>query len=171
MNIYQLTTKYIEDMEYLEQGIDVKTGEIIDLENKEKIQEIKEAISKDVVEKASNIIKVISNRTIQADLIQKEIERLEKYLKSYENATNALKKIVSNTMETLNLTKIETESGRISIRKSQSVNIIEQDKIPSKYIKQTITEKVDKVAVKEDIKQGILVDGAILKTNYSLVIK
>ncbi len=171
MNIYQLTTKYIEDMEYLEQGIDVKTGEIIDLENKEKIQEIKEAISKDVVEKASNIIKVISNRTIQADLIQKEIERLEKYLKSYENATNALKKIVSNTMETLNLTKIETESGRISIRKSQSVNIIEQDKIPSKYIKQTITEKVDKVAVKEDIKQGILVDGAVLKTNYSLVIK
>lgn len=171
MNIYQLTTKYIEDMEYLEQGIDVKTGEIIDLENKEKIQEIKEAISKDVVEKASNIIKVISNRTIQANLIQKEIERLEKYLKSYENATNALKKIVSNTMETLNLTKIETESGRISIRKSQSVNIIEQDKIPSKYIKQTITEKVDKVAVKEDIKQGILVDGAVLKTNYSLVIK
>lgn len=171
MNIYQLTTKYIEDMEYLEQGIDVKTGEIIDLENKEKIQEIKEAISKDVVEKASNIIKVISNRTIQADLIQKEIERLEKYLKSYENATNALKKIVSNTMETLNLTKIETESGRISIRKSQSVNIIEQDKIPIKYIKQTITEKVDKVAVKEDIKQGILVDGAVLKTNYSLVIK
>lgn len=171
MNIYQLTTKYIEDMEYLEQGIDVKTGEIIDLENKEKIQEIKEAISKDVVEKASNIIKVISNRTIQADLIQKEIERLEKYLKSYENATNALKKIVSNTMETLNLTKIETESGRISIRKSQSVNIIEQDKIPSKYIKQTITEKVDKIAVKEDIKQGILVDGAVLKTNYSLVIK
>ena len=171
MNIYQLTTKYIEDMEYLEQGIDVKTGEIIDLENKEKIQEIKEAISKDVVEKASNIIKVISNRTIQAELIQKEIERLEKYLKSYENATNALKKIVSNTMETLNLTKIETESGRISIRKSQSVNIIEQDKIPSKYIKQTITEKVDKVAIKEDIKQGILVDGAALKTNYSLVIK
>lgn len=171
MNIYQLTTKYIEDMEYLEQGIDVKTGEIIDLENKEKIQEIKEAISKDVVEKASNIIKVISNRTIQADLIQKEIERLEKYLKSYENATNALKKIVSNTMETLNLTKIETESGRISIRKSQSVEIVAQDKIPSKYIKQTITEKVDKIAVREDIKQGLEVDGAILKTNYSLVIK
>ena len=171
MNIYQLTTKYIEDMEYLEQGIDVKTGEIIDLENKEKIQEIKEAISKDVVEKASNIIKVISNRTIQADLIQKEIERLEKYLKSYENATNALKKIVSNTMETLNLTKIETESGRISIRKSQSVEIVAQDKIPGKYIKQKITEKVDKIAVTEDIKQGILVDGAVLKTNYSVVIK
>ena len=53
---------------------------ILSLENKEKIQEIKEAISKDVVEKASNIIKVISNRTIQADLIQKEIERLVEIL-------------------------------------------------------------------------------------------
>lgn len=53
----------------------------------------------------------------------------------------------------MGLNKIETPLGNFSLRKSESVNIIDSTKIPSEYVNVVIENKPDKVKIKDAIKK------------------
>ena len=49
--------------------------------------------------------------------------------------------------------------------------IEDESKIPKEYIKEKITTSIDKKTLKEDIKQGLIIDWCSIEVDYNLVIK
>lgn len=76
-----------------------------------------------------------------------------------------------STISDVNKYKFEATQGKISYRKSDSVNIENIDIIPKEFIKEKVEISADKTEIKKAIKNGHSVDGAILVTNLNMQIK
>jgi hypothetical protein len=68
---------------------------------------------------------------------------------------------------------IDTPNGNLSIRKSSSVDIVDESVIPEEYLNtRTIVEtKPDKNKIKEALSNSIEVPGCIIKINDNLNLK
>ena len=105
------------------------------------------------------------------DLIDLEIKRLNALKKPLVNSIDRLKNNLSQAMQMFEVTELKTPLLKINFRKSESVEIEDLALLDSNYIKVVTTKTADKVAIKEAIKQGENVQGAVLVTNQNLQIK
>ena len=121
--------------------------------------------------KAGNYAKVIANIQSDADAIDNEIKRLKAMKESKERAIDRLKSAVKNAMLVSNIEKIESPLFKLSIRKSEAVEVDIVEALPNAFqnVKNVVT--ADKVAIKEAIKRGENVTGARLIENFNLQIK
>ena len=124
-------------------------------------------------EKSSDIIGFYLNEKADIEAIDTEIKRLQEMKKRKVNNLERFKEYVKSNMEQLNLQKIETELGKITLAKNPlSVEIIDEDKIPEQYKTAEITYKIDKKAIANDYKEGKVIEGVnIHDDNTSLRIK
>jgi hypothetical protein len=105
------------------------------------------------------------------DLIDLEIKRLNALKKPLVNSIDRLKNNLSNAMQMFDVTELKTPLLKINFRKSESVEIEDLALLDSNYIKVVTTKTADKIAIKEAIKSGENVQGAVLVTNQNLQIK
>jgi len=105
------------------------------------------------------------------EIIEKEIERLQKLNKSCDKTIVKLKDRVEFAMNTFEADKIETPLIKISFRKSESVEVENINQLPNEYKVIKVTESADKFKIKDAIKSGILIDGCSIKTNRNIQIK
>lgn len=161
-NIFEIKKEYIDLMNEVINNEGEFTPELL-----EKL-EINE---KDLKDKAINYAYVIKNIEYENEIIDIENNRL-KELKARNNIkiTN-LKKTVKKSMEVYNIDKIDSPILKLSLRKSESVNIIDESKISHNLIKTTINTAPDKIAIKSALKSGSIIDGAEIVTNINLQIK
>lgn len=96
--------------------------------------------------------------------IQSLVESKEKELKRMDNFINFL-------MQSFQKDKLETNLYKISYRKSESVEIINEEMIPQEFMKEKTTVAPDKTAIKEALKNWAEVPGATIKINNNLQIK
>lgn len=160
MNLYEITREAMELASLLE--------------TEELTPELEQAlvINQDQLQaKANNYAKVIVNIQSDADAIDAEIKRLKAMKESKERAITRLKEAVKNAMLVSNIEKIESPLFKLSIRKSEAVEVDMLEGLPSEFvnIKNVITP--DKLAIKEAIKRGEFVLGARLVDNFNLQIK
>ena len=160
-SLYELTS----DLREL-QDIDFTEAE------ESQIEQIKDIIKAQIDSKGTGIIAVIRNEESDIEGIKAEIERLQDLKKSKENRIENLKKYTKECLEDANIKKVSTSLGNMTVRKNPaSVEIIDESLISDDY-KRAITEiKVDKKAILADLKEGVVVEGAALKTSTSLMIK
>lgn len=107
----------------------------------------------------------------EISIIKEEIERLQGLINSRDKAIKRMKDVILNAMETFEIDKIETPLIKISIRESEAVEVINEAQIPDIYFSKKTTEMLSKTMIKEAIKSGASIDGAIIKINKSLQIK
>ena len=84
------------------------------------------------------------------------------------------KQYVKENMEKLGITKLETEIGKMSIAKNPlSIEIENEDQIPSEFKQEVMTVKIDKTAIKTYFKEtGEIVPGTrIISDKTSLRVK
>ena len=105
------------------------------------------------------------------DLIDLEIKRLNALKKPLVNSIDRLKNNLSQAMQMFDVTELKTPLLKINFRKSESVEVTDIDLLDADFVKTTITKAADKVAIKEAIKSGENVQGAVLVTNQNLQIK
>ena len=105
------------------------------------------------------------------DLIDLEIKRLNALKKPLVNSIDRLKNNLSNAMQMFEVTELKTPLLKINFRKSESVEVTDIDLLDADFVKTTITKAADKIAIKEAIKSGENVQGAVLVTNQNLQIK
>lgn len=105
------------------------------------------------------------------DLIDLEIKRLNALKKPLVNSIDRLKNNLSQAMQMFEVTELKTPLLKINFRKSESVEIEDLALLDSNYIKVVTTKTADKVAIKDAIKSGENVQGAVLVTNQNLQIK
>lgn len=114
---------------------------------------------------------MVKELEMQSDTIDIEIKRLQVLKKTRTNTIDKLKNNLSQAMQMFEVTELKTPLLKINFRKSESVEIEDIALLDSNFIKTTITKAADKVAIKEAIKSGENVQGAILQTNLNLQIK
>jgi acetoacetate decarboxylase len=115
----------------------------------------------------SYAIKTVSN---DVDAISEEIKRLQALKKAKENVVQKLKDTVVNAMQIYGIEKVETPTLKLSIRRSEAVEVDDSfdDDI---YMIKKVTYTPDKTRLKEAIKRGESIQGVTLKENYNLQIK
>jgi seryl-tRNA synthetase len=144
------------------------------LETEELTPELEQAliINQDQLQaKANNYAKVIVNIQSDADAIDGEIKRLKAMKESKERAITRLKEAVKNAMLVSSIEKIESPLFKLSIRKSEAVEVDMLEGLPSEFVNIKNVVTPDKIAIKEAIKRGEFVLGARLVDNFNLQIK
>ena len=114
---------------------------------------------------------IIKDIESEIDVIDVELKRLAALKKQRTNAVDKLKTSLSQAMQLFDISELKTPTLKINFRKSESVEVDDLNLLESQYKKVTITEAADKTAIKDAIKNGIQVTGAVLKTNLNLQIK
>jgi len=160
MNLYEIT----QEAQYL----------AVLLETEELTAELEEAliINQDQLQaKAVNYAKVITNYQAESDAIDQEIKRLKAMKDSREKKIEWLKESVKKAMLVSGIEKVESPLFKISVRRSEAVEVDIVEALPSAFqnIKNVVT--ADKVAIKEAIKRGENVMGARIIENFNLQIK
>ena len=161
------------------QKMDLWLDEIDEAEESEELKTEKEKMWLDVMgtleimlkEKNVNIVRYILGLNKKTDIISDEIKRLQTLKKQAENRAEKMVKYVSDIMLRLNYSKIETDFGTFSFRKSESVDIENPTIIPKEFTTTKIEISPDKTAIKKAIKEGKIVPGAVLLQKQNLQIK
>lgn len=141
--------------------IDGETGEVF---NKKYLDDLRIAKNR----KIENIACWIKNLQAEIEAYKKEEENFRIRRKQAEKRIENLKWYLT---EWIPGEKIETPRAKISWRKSEVVNILDENLIPSGYKSQKITEVIDKKEIKRAIKSGMAVAGADIKVNENIQIK
>lgn len=148
------------------------------MENEEITEEDKREIEKELIillqQKSQNIIGYTRNIELTINAMKEEEKRIADNRKTLENKMTRFKEYVKECMESNGFTKIETELGTLSIAKSPaSVEIMNEDEIPSEFKQEVVTVKVDKTKIKNNFKEtGEIPAGVnIVTTNTNLRIK
>lgn len=164
LSLYNITNKFVDLMNKAEEG------ELTE----EEYNELGSELALELQNKSTSIVGYVQNENALIDAIDVQIKRLQDMKKTKQNGLDNFKKYVKENMERLNLQKVETEIGILSIAKSPiSVEIIDEDKIPNKFKKIIQETKIDKTAIKDYFKEtGEIVEGVnILTENTNLRIK
>lgn len=158
-----------QDVKELEGLLD-RLEEAGDDEATEEVKEIKTTVEKLIQSKSEGLIAVVRANEMMIENIEAERKRLADLKTKKQARIDSIKKYALECMQAMEVKKIETHLGNMTIRKGLGKLIVDDiDKIPDEY-KITKTEvKEDKTAIKKAIKDGQEIPGAHLLIEDSLV--
>lgn len=114
------------------------------------------------------ILKTLDNTT---SIIDAEIKRLMKLKERSERNKETFKERLSEAMQQFGVEKINTPTLTLSFRKSESIEISDEDKVPDNFFDQKTIFTISKTRIKEAIKEGKQVPGAELISKQNLQVK
>ena len=160
MNLFNIQQQYLSLAEQISEG--ELTPEL------EQALQINET---ELKEKAVNYGFVIRGYEYNNTCIDNEIKRLQELKKRNTNVVNRLENSISEAMKLYGIEKVESPTLKLSFRKSESTEIVNEAQIDDKFMTIKTTVTPNKTAIKEAIKNGEVVEGAVLVTNFNLQIK
>ena len=139
--------------------------------SEEQVQELGTELAMELKNKSSNIIAYVIDSESLLERIKAEEKRLADIRKIGEAKLEKFKKYVKENMEALELQKIQTELGTLSIAKNPiSVDVIEEDKLPNEFKQEVVTVKIDKKAIAQHFKEtGEVPSGCIIYTDRTSI--
>lgn len=120
--------------------------------------------------KIDNVIEFMARVQHTGVLLKQQADDLNRKVKTLNNVIDAMQFNVLQAVRN-NKGKLETGRWKLSIRKSQSVEIIAPDILPDKFVQRKITEAPIKNEIKKALKNGQIVPGAVLKEKENLNIR
>lgn len=164
MKLYEIKNGMIDTLDIFLEGEQTE----VDRENYNYIMDY---LKEELKSKSSDLIKYIRNLELENTVTKLEIERLEDLKKGKEKKIKSIKNYIKGILIDLDKKKVETELGNLSLRKTTSVEITDISKIPREYlvVKEEVTPS--KKLIGDSLKKNILIDGAVLKEDYSVLIK
>ena len=160
MNLYEITREAQELASLLEtEELTPELEEMLVI-NQEQLQA-----------KAGNYAKVIANIQSDADSIDQEIKRLKAMKDSKDRAITRLKEALRHAMLVSAIDKIESPLFKLSLRRSEAVEVEVVEALPSEFVNVKNVVTADKIAIKEAIKRGENVFGARIIENFNIQIK
>jgi hypothetical protein len=160
MNLYQITqeAQYLAALLETEELTPELEAEL--LINQEQLQS-----------KGINYAKVIANYQSESDQIDAEIKRLKAMKESRDKKVTWLTESLKKAMMVSGIEKIESPLFKISLRRSEAVEVEIPEALPVDWQVKKVTITADKVAIKKAIKEGYSITGARLVENFNLSIK
>ena len=156
MTLYEINEQIKKAIEL---GFDPETGEILDESALEQLQ-------MDRDEKIENICLFIKDLKAEAAALDAEKKNLDTRAIVAKRKSDSLSRYLQAMLDG---EKFKTARCSVSYRKTQAVQIVDEDAIPEEFIR--IKEEPDKVSLKEALKEGHEIPGAFLETRQSMIIK
>ncbi len=139
----------------------------------EEAQDTLEALGMEIKDKVDAYCHV--NRKLSAELeaLKNEESRIKRLKTEKDNQIKRLKSYLLTAMQNADMAKCDTGLFKVSTRKGiESVNVINESRIPPEFASTEIVTKVDKNALKKYLQAGNECEGAELVTgNTSLITK
>ena len=165
MKLYEIANDYLALLQAIDEG----------LIPEEAIADTLEAIEGEIEYKADNLACVLKTLEAEAAAIKAEEKNLAERRKQKENAGERIKSYLSDVLQRLNISKIETARNKITFRKSDSVVVDDtfikwaQDHRADllKFSEPT----ADKTAIKAALKEGAEIEGAHIESKQNIQIK
>ena len=179
MNVYDVNEVIENALLY---GVD-EWGEVLD---DDQIKELVDKMEMTLQTKLEYMAKVVVNAEPFVDAIDAEIKKLQDKKKTTINGMNRTKDYLDRFIrhnytdengvldeEGLKKFKLKTPTVEISYRKSSSVEVKDNDKVPTEFMNVVIESKPDKKALKEHLKKlgTDETDFAKIVTNINMSIK
>ncbi len=163
LSLYNITENFITLFEKAE------NGEL----TQEELQEQGSDLALALKNKSTSIVGYVRNSELMSEAIKNEIDRLTAMKKTVDSRLNKFKEYVKENMEKLDVPKIDTELGTLSVAKNPaSVEIYDETLIDNEYRKEKVTFTIDKTAIKKDLQSGKKIQGArLVEDKTSLRIK
>lgn len=160
MNIFEIKDEIRAIWDNAE--LDEETGEmVIDTEALKALQMAED----DKVEAMALLYKESDYRE---KALKEEVKNLQARIKREQNAKESLKGLITYALE---WRKFTTSKVSVSYRKSERVEVDDVDSLPQDFKRVKTTVEADKVALKEAIKEGEIIDGVRLVQVISTQIK
>lgn len=159
MNIYQISEKAREI------SLALETGELTpEMENELMINQ------NDLQSKSTDYGYVIKAREDDNNAIDLEMKRLKAIKDSNNKVIDRLKYTVLNALQIYQIESVKTPTIKISIRRSESVEVDSMEQLHARYLNEKVTVTPDKIAIKKAIKAGENITGARISENFNLQI-
>ena len=140
--------------------------EVMDIEDDELRKVELEKLELKVKQTMQNVVYFIKNTDSDIDQIDKEIARLSDIKRIRKNKAASIREYIKGFMEINKIGKHEFPQFTLSLRKCPvSVEVYDEENLPSDYIVEKVEHKADKTKIKEDLKSGKEIKGARLITN------
>lgn len=169
LTLYGISKEMRAMEELWEMAVDEETGEIKD---SALLGELQQEIETTLREKSADIVKYYKNRENLIKSIDKEIKRLQELKKIGEKKQGNFENYVKMCMEKMEIKKIETPNGNITWSAGrESVDCFDENLVPDKYKIEDVKLNISKTLIKEAIKSGKEVPGAVLVRKSTISIK
>lgn len=160
MRLYDIKKEYLDLTEkIIEQDGELTEEDFAALNN----------IDEDFSEKANNYAGLIKNLEVEIKALSDASKAFKERAERKAKTVDYLKENLKSTMELIGKDKVETLNAVVSFRRAQSVEIVDEGNIPEEYKKVSYT--VNKAAIREVLKAGQSVSGAVLKESKSLQVR
>jgi hypothetical protein len=164
MNLYKIANQY---QEILSNTFDQETGEI-----NENAVALLEMAEHKVEEKGIAVASYIKNLDAERKAIEDAKKSMADREKALERRVEWLTNYLQSNMERCGISEIKSPYFAIKLKKCPlSVNVEDENIIPSSYKKVKETISIDKLKIKEEILAGVVIPGVSLKQNNRLEIK
>ena len=147
--------------------VDEETGEFID--NTETINNLFNGLKMTFEDKLDNSQRYVLTLNGEADILAKEIKRLQAKKTALENKADRLSEMMKNAILSSGENKFKTSLYSFNIKKTESVEVRDLDVIPRAYLR--LKKEADKVAIKKALKNGDVIEGVYLSEKLSLGVK
>lgn len=164
--LYEIDKNIEAIIDRMFEEVDEETGEV-KAENVKKLKDLQEARE----QKLDNLGALIKNLSSDVEAMKAEKDALDKRIKTKQNKIDWLKSYVSSDLLSNNQKKFESARVVFSFRKSTTVSIPDETKIPKKYFIKKIETVLDKAGISKLLKEGHTIRGAELIEKQNLQIK
>jgi len=161
MNLYEINTQI---MDAYDKAIDTETGEILD----ESLFSLIDELEMQRDEKIKNLGLWVKNLKSDVNSIDEEIKALQAMKERKKSKVSSIERYIQGNLQG---NKFDGGIVQISFRKTQSVMVEDIERIPDAFKRVKTTIEADKMALKEALKNGEIIDGAMLMDNLSMTIK
>lgn len=167
-SLFELNQQFYTLKDILDNDVEFneETGEIID--NTEIINQLFQELDLSLSDKLDNCQKWILENEAKVEALKKESKRLSDKAKAISNKVERLEELMKLSLVASGK-NIETDTFKFSLRKSKSVQILDEDNLPRQFLR--IKKEADKKAIKKALEDGLEVVGCSFVENTSLVVK
>lgn len=160
-----------KDLITIEQALE-RAYELENSENQEEVVGLLQETQKNIAEQGlETLCKVRVNKVAEIDGIKAEIERLKERLDSKNKKLESLDKYISLVLSMTGTDKQTAGTFTVSFRQSVQCIVDEDIFNDERFITFVEVKKIDKMAIKDALKNGDIIQGARLQTNRNLNIK
>lgn len=158
-SLYSMTERYNNIME-LVTSLDVSD---------EDIAMALDEVALSITSKCQNGIALMQNIKQFINGADEEIKRLQELKKHMKKRLETIEGVYVRGLKAIDQPYVMTSLGMMKVKKNPVKLVVDDEyMIPRKFIKQTITETVDKAAIKATLKAGEKVDGCHLEQSERL---
>lgn len=130
-----------------------------------------ESIEASIEDKADGYGRIIRNLEAERDAHKQEAKRHQEAARIAENKVIRLKQNMQNTMDKLNMPKIEGELFKWRVQKTAPALKLADDFVLTEEFTKHVEPEPDKTAIKNAIKNGREINGAELVAGQTAILK